>query len=349
MTKFNIFLSVIIISLSSISVQAQQAKYKVQTVAFYNLENLFDTIRNVDIYDESFTPSGSYGWDSEKYHNKLENLSTVLTKIGTSSQISAPPAIIGVCEIENREVLEDLVSMPKMKKYGYEIVHEHSPDERGIDNGFLYRPEYFEVLSHKTIFVELPDTTDRTRDILQVHGKLEGEEVYVFVNHWPSRSGGEKISMPNRKAAAITLRKVLDELNETDPTAKIFVMGDFNDDPISPSMVDYLNAKKKRSKVKNNDLFNPYYALYKKGYGTTAWQDAWSLFDMVVVSNSLLETEETGWRYLKAGRYNPEFMLQKSGRFRGYPFRTHAFGTYLNGYSDHFPVFVYVAKKMTEN
>ena len=337
--------SLLFVALLTISAQGQ-SKYKVQTVAFYNLENLFDTIRNEDINDETFTPEGSYGWNTERYENKLKNMSKVLSEIGTSNIMKAPPAIIGVCEIENRTVLEDLINMPKLKPYGYEIVQFDSPDERGIDAGFLYRKDLFTVEYAKNIKTEMPDTSDRTRDILLVSGKLDGEMMHFTVNHWPSRSGGEALSRPNRAAAAENLKTIIDSIQAEDKNAKIISMGDFNDDPVSPSIADILVAKGKKSKLKKTtDLYNPYWEFYKKGYGTTAWRDAWSLFDMHIITNSLLNAEN-GYRFVKADRYTPAYIIQEKGRFKGYPKRTHSFGNYLNGYSDHFPVYLYLAKEI---
>lgn len=324
-----------------------QKKYEVQTVAFYNLENLFDTLRNEDIYDESFTPTGSYGWTSERYNNKIANMSRVLSEIGTNSSMKTPPAVIGVCEIENREVLEDLVNSPKLAPYNYDIVHYHSPDERGIDAGFLYRKDLFKVDTSMVFKTVLPDPEDKTRDILLVSGQLRGEKMHFLVNHWPSRSGGEAISMPNRFAAAKNLKSIINSIQEVDENAKIIAMGDFNDDPVSPSIAEELGAIGKQHKLKNRtDIFNPYYEFYKKGAGTTAWRDAWSLFDMLMVTKSTIENKNNGFQYFKAGRFTPDYITQEKGRFKGYPKRTHSFGNYLNGYSDHFPVYIYLAREV---
>ncbi len=341
-------LASLILCIFSFSSFSQAKSYKVNSIAFYNLENLFDTIRNEQINDESYTPLGGNHWDTEKYNNKLLNMSKVISQIGTNNQFTSPPAILGVSEIENIDVLEDLIQMPDLSPFQYQIVHYDSPDERGIDTGLIYRPELFEVTSSSHHFVELPDTTDRTRDILLVSGKLEGEPIHILVNHWPSRSGGERRSMPGRKAAAETAKQIVDSLNQQEAQAKIIIMGDFNDDPISPSIAETLDAKTKIKKLSKTDLFNPYYDLYKKGFGTTAWRDSWSLFDMIIVSNSLLQKQDPDmWRYVKAGRYNPEWLIQQDGKYKGYPLRTSSFGNYMNGYSDHFPVYIYVAKELS--
>lgn len=324
---------------------SQSQSYEVQTIAFYNLENLFDTKRDEAIHDEAFTPEGTMGWTQEKYKNKLVRLSSVLPKIGTNEHVQSPPAVIGVCEVENRAVLEDLVHMESLKPYHYQIVQFDSPDERGIDTALLYRGDVFKLEDAKTFKTILPDEDDKTRDILLVSGKLGDERIHFLVNHWPSRSGGEKRSMPNRVAAAKNLRVIIRAIQADEPTAKIIAMGDFNDDPISPSIAKTLGAIGKRHKLtKTTDLYNPFYDFYKKGYGTTAWRDSWSLFDMLMVTNTL-NTSKAGWKYVSANRYAPKKMIQTSGKFKGYPKRTHSFGKYLNGYSDHFPVYIYLARQ----
>jgi len=327
---------------------AQQKKYKVETIAFYNLENLFDTVRDETINDIDFTPEGSYAWDSKKYNNKLKNMSAVIPKIG-ANVLDEGPAIIGVCEIENRKVLEDLVAMPGMKERNYKIVHEDSPDERGIDVGFLYQEDKFEVESFESFFTKIPPRggeEDFTRDVLLVTGLLDGERLHFLVNHWPSRSGGEKASMPNRIASAELNKKIIDSLKADDPKVKVITMGDLNDDPISPSVKQVLDAKGNKKLLRPTDLYNPFYTMYKRGQGTTAWRDAWSLFDQIIITPSLVYAEEGTFQYLKAGRHAPAHMLQSKGNFKGYPKRTHAGGEYLNGYSDHFAVYIYLAKEV---
>lgn len=341
-------LLVLVFSLTSLSF-SQSKSYEVQTIAFYNLENLFDIDRDTEIHDESFTPSGSMGWTQQKYENKLVNMSSILPKIGTNEHVQSPPAIIGVCEVENRRVLEDLVNMESLKPYNYKIVHIDSPDERGIDTALLYRENLFELEDAKTFKTILPDENDKTRDILLATGQLGGERVHFLVNHWPSRSGGEKRSMPNRVAAAQNLRAIVRAIQADEPNAKIITMGDFNDDPISPSIAKTLGAIGKKQKLtKTTDLYNPFYDFYKKGYGTTAWRDSWSLFDMLIFTNTL-NTSQVGWKYVSANRYTPKKIIQTNGKFKGYPKRTHSFGKYLNGYSDHFPVYIYLARQKESN
>lgn len=322
------------------------AQYEVHTIAFYNVENLFDTVRNDSINDESFTPEGSYQWDTEKYENKLTNIATVLSGIGTSKAMKLPPTIIGLSEVENKTVLEDLLKQEQLKKYNYKIIHRDSPDERGIDNAILYQADFFDIENVQPVFVELPDTTDRTRDILLVSGTLSGESIHLLVNHWPSRSGGQARSEPNRFAAAHTLKQVVDSIYDASPQAKIIAMGDFNDDPVSPSLTEQLGATTEKNDLKGaSNLYNPYGEFYKKGFGTTAWRDAWSLFDMIIVNEQLIDSTQ-GFRFVKADRYYKDFLLQQDGRFKGYPKRTHSFGNYLNGYSDHLPVYIYIARKV---
>src|SRR5690606_6861508 len=252
--KFNILLFATLF-VNTVFAQSQQKSYAVHTVAFYNVENLFDTIRDEKIYDEEWNPKGARNWDGKKYQQKLENLSRAISEIGTDENPNMP-TILGVSEIENRKVLEDLVNMPKLKKGNYGIVHFDSPDRRGIDVALLYQTKHFKPTSSKNIPLYIYDPSDAkykdsnngkgkriyTRDQLLVTGLLDGEEMHFIVNHWPSRSGGEKKSSPNREAAAALNKKIIDSLYNINPNAKVFTMGDFNDGPYNKSVKDVLEA-----------------------------------------------------------------------------------------------------------
>ena len=336
--------------------QAQQKTYAIHTVAFYNLENLFDTIRDERIYDEEWTPKGQRSWDGKKYQQKLENLSRAISEIGTDENPNMP-TILGVSEIENRGVLEDLVNMPKLQSAGYGIVHFDSPDRRGIDVGLLYQTKHFKPTSSKNIPLYIYDKSDAkykdsnngrgkriyTRDQLLVSGLLDGEEMHFIVSHWPSRSGGEKRSSPNREAAAALNKRIIDSLYRINPEAKVFTMGDFNDGPYNKSVKDVLEAKEKRNDVKTGGLFNPFYQLYKEGHGTIAYRDAWDIFDQIIISEPLLNKDFSTYRYWKVGIFNKPFLVQKSGQYKGYPLRNQLSGE--PGFSDHFPVYVYLIKE----
>lgn len=331
----------------SSNIIAQEKKnYQVTCVGFYNVENLFDTEDDPKIRDEEYTPEGRNNWTEERYQHKLENLSIVLEDMGTEVSPDGC-AIIGVSEVENKKVLEDLVATEKLKGRDYKIVHYDSPDRRGIDVGLLYQEKYFEVTNSSSYKLTFPDDTAYyTRDQLVVSGILAGEEVSILVAHWPSRSGGAEKSEPRRIQAAQLGRKIVDSLFAANPNAKVMYMGDLNDDPVDKSVQDYIKAKGKKSKVKDKMFFNPMYALYKKGNGTLAYNDAWNLFDQILVSKAFLtEADYSTLSYYKVKVYRKPFLFQKGGRYDGYPFRTKAGGKYMGGYSDHLPVYVVLIKE----
>ena len=185
-----------------------------------------------------------------------------------------------------------------------------------------------------------------TRDVLYVKGIMDGDTIHVFVNHWPSRSGGEERSIPARAAAAMVAKNKVDSLMAINPNTKVIIMGDLNDDPISPSVAKVLNAKGKEKDVKPGGLFNPWLEMYKKGIGTLAYQDAWGLFDQIIISSGWLSKEQAGYYFQKQSIFNKEFLVQKTGKFKGYSKRTWDGITYNYGYSDHFPVYVMLLKKV---
>lgn len=326
----------------------QKHNYKVGLVGFYNLENFYDTIDNPLINDDEFLPNSERHYNSHVYYNKIEHLSDVLSQVGTDMNPDGL-ALIGVAEIENREVLVDLCKSPKLKSRNLKVEHYDSPDKRGVDVGLLYNPKYFKVLNSAPLFVQLPGGSKDsyfTRDILYVKGIFAGDTVFVFVNHWPSRSGGEERSIPARAAAAKVARLKMDSILAVDMNAKIILMGDLNDDPISPSMTKTLKASGKLSKIKTGDIYNPWVDFYKNGLGTIAYQDSWGLFDQIVFSSAWLNKEQKGLFYNKAVIFNQEFMVQKTGKFKGYPKRTWDGMTYNYGYSDHFPTYLVFLKRV---
>jgi hypothetical protein len=329
---------------SQISFSQQQ--YKVACIGFYNLENLFDTVDDTLINDEEFLPEGLRKWTPDVYEEKKRNLARVISELGTELTPDGV-AILGVAEIENRFVLEDLVKQPAIVSRNYQVVHHDSPDRRGIDVGLLYQPKYFTVTGSRAIpLLIYSDDGERiyTRDILHVAGLLDGEPLHVLVNHWPSRRGGEAATQPFRNAGALICKNVKDSLLQIDPNAKVIVMGDLNDDPTSPSVKKVLAAKGKKPDVKDGDFFNPMFDYFKKGIGTLAYRDAWSLFDQIILSEGLVDEDQAGFRFYKAQVYNENYLIQKTGQFKGYPYRTFDFDNYIAGYSDHFPVFVYLLK-----
>ncbi len=338
-----LFIGLVLISFNSFS---QKEELKIGCIAFYNLENLFDTIIDPDttkILQDDFTPFSAKRWDSEKYNKKLLNMSDVISQIGTEF-VPTGPAVLGVSEIENRKVLEDLINTPKLKPLNYKIVHFDSPDRRGIDVGLIYQPKYFTVTNSKAIYVDVSETGGYTRDILLVSGVFDGEVMHFMVNHWSSRRGGEERSAPRRIKAATTARHHIDSILKEDPNAKIILMGDLNDNPTDESVRKHLGTAGKLKKVKNGKMFNPMEAYYKKGIGTGAYRDTWHLFDQLILTENLLGDDYSSYKLHKALIYNKPFMINNSGRFEGYPFRGFVGDTFQGGYSDHLPVYLFLVK-----
>jgi len=326
--------------------QDLKQQYKISCIGFYNLENLFDIYDDPLINDEEFLPNGTKQYTEKVYLDKLNNLATVIAQLGTDDSPDGL-SLLGVCEIENRKVLEDLAAQPKIKDRNYQIVHYDSPDRRGIDVALYYNPKYFREIESASLNVPLknPDGSSyATRDVLWVYGLHQGEPMHVFVNHWPSRRGGEEASAPSRALAAAVVRSKIDSITAGYPDAKIIVMGDLNDDPISPSVTNVLKASYESDKLKNGYLYNPWNTYYSKGIGTLAYNDAWNLFDQVIISQSFLDKTQSGYFFHKAVIFNRPYLLQKSGRYKGYPFRTYDFDVYIRGYSDHLPVYLVLLK-----
>jgi hypothetical protein len=343
--KYAVFLLFPLLAFQQPVAQAQGKQAKVVCVAFYNLENLFDTIDDPNVDDVEFTPNGSSKWDSKRYYTKLSHLAEVISQIGDEYTKNGP-VFIGVSEVENRHVVEDLVHTPPLKSMGYDIVHFDSPDKRGIDVALLYQPKVFQVKSTKTHTLRMADSSFRTRDILQVDGLLDGELVHVLVNHWPSRSGGEIETAPKRDAAADNCLNAVKAIYKDEPNARIIIMGDLNDDPGDESLIKHLKVKTKPENVTSGDLFDPMWQLFRDGVGSLAYRDSWNLFDQIIVSSALMDKKSDGYRYLKARVFNKKFLLQKDGTYEGYPFRTYGSGVYLGGYSDHFPVYLFLVKEI---
>lgn len=321
---------------------AQNNKYAVYGVAFYNLENLFDTVDSDDTNDAEFTPDGGYHWNEMKYRNKLNNLASVLNQLG-DKYCPMGPAVIGLSEVENRKVLEDLVKTEPFAQKNYQIVHHDSPDRRGIDVAMVYNPAVFTLESYKAVPFILPDDTAfKTRDQLLVNGTIAGEKVHVIVNHWPSRRAK---SVMREKAAAVT-RSIVDSLRAEDPEAKIMVMGDLNDDPTNASVKKVLSAKRKKADVGKKDMYNPFWEYYAQGIGTLAYKGSWNLFDQIILSKGVISDDKSTLTFWKSEIFNRDFLINQEGQFKGYPKRTHAKGIYLNGYSDHLPVIVYLVKQI---
>ncbi|MEE4176423.1 MAG: endonuclease/exonuclease/phosphatase family protein [Bacteroides sp.] len=314
-------------------------------IGFYNLENLFDTIDTPDVNDVEFTPEGPNRWNAAKYFEKLENMAEVIEQIGQDLNPDGP-AVLGVSEIENRQVLVDLAARESIKDRNYQVVHYDGPDRRGVDVAFFFQPKYFKYISSKPYRTIVPGRDDfRTRYQLLLTGELLGERMHFIVAHWPSRSGGEKGSRPLRIAAADVARAIIDSIQNAEPGARVILMGDLNDDPTDRSVRKHLRSNGNINRVKEDELYNPFYELHRKGIGSLAYRDSWNLFDQILFTPSLVGRDYDRFQYFRAEVFNPPFLRQPSGRFQGYPFRTYGSGVYLGGYSDHFPTFVYLIRE----
>ena len=367
-------------------------------VGFYNVENLWDTVKSVDYIDatlpahhinfhrsvpldslkyleitkdykgpwdyerikgqkvvrkqilsEDFTPKSNKNYTYNIYQQKLKNIAQVISEIGFKYTKTAP-AVVGLVEVENRQVVEALTQQDALKKYDYGVVHYNSFDARGIDVALIYQKKRFTVTnSYKKELVLFREDGKReyTRDLLVVSGILDGEKVAFFVNHWPSRRGGEAVSMPKRNAAAALLKQEMDALREKNPNIKLIAMGDFNDDPISPSFKNHLKAVGDEKELSEEyPYFNPMYKMYKKGVASLAYRDAPNLFDQIIYSKNLVSNSSAEeYTVYRTEVYAPAYLINKQGNYKGYPFRSWDGDKFTGGYSDHFPVFTILQKE----
>lgn len=340
MKKIAISFALIVYSLAIFSQETAYDPQKNFTVVFYNVENLFDTINSPGINDQEFTPAGSYQWTGKRYHKKIQDIARVLSTVNPYEL----PEIIGLCEVENREVLTDLVRSEKIKSGNYQIVHETGPDARGIDVALLYREDAFSYLSHRTIPIYFPfDPDSRTRDILYVKGlAADTDTLHLFVNHWSSRVGGEAQTEPKRVFAAMRLRNAIDSIFFINPVAKIIVMGDFNDEPTNASVFSFLNANNKRKNASYNELYNLMYDIHNiENEGTYYFRGNWNMLDHLIVSRALLERDNGFYCDFGSGMiFSAPWMLEEINNGDQQPLRTHSRGVYKGGPSDHLPVYM---------
>lgn len=329
---------------------AYAAAQKPYTVAFYNLENFFDIYNDPETHDDEFTPEGAKQWNQTKYDKKLANIERVLFDIAAIQKDY--PIVIGVSEIENRSILEDIVATPKLKGANYRIVHYDSPDARGVDCGFIYRPDVFKLEGSDNIKTVVPNLPNfRTRDLIVMWGTIDDEPFYFLVSHWPSRLGGKEASAFKRDACAKQIREIKDSLLKINPATKVVVMGDFNDDATDSSVTETMGAKGKIKKLEKGDFYNPFIDVFKSGRGTLAYGDAWNLFDNICVTENLA-AGSTGELKLLQGKgskfygniFSRPYMIQQQGQYKGYPLRTFVGNNFQNGFSDHFPVYIYIGK-----
>lgn len=331
--KFIFSLKLVLTVVLSMLVYVSSAQKKVVgAIGFYNVENLFDTTDDPDINDEEYLPDGARQWDQERYQDKLNKLSKVLATMAQGADI------IGLSEVENKGVIEDLIATPQLKGHRYEIVHKNSPDRRGIDVALIYKRDRFKVIN--TVWVEYPEEGYFTRDILLCTGIYLGDTITVGVNHWPSRrSGPEK-----RNQAGARLRQAVDSILSKSPNSKIILMGDFNDDPRNASVKKELRAGDRLNKMAEGDLFNASSDTYKQGFGSLSYRGAWNMFDQIIISQSLIDGKGVTYKASTFSVFGPGWMRQSTGQYAGSPFRSFSYNKYIGGYSDHFPVYILVEK-----
>ena len=348
------FLVLVALLMVSIAASAQK-KFQVYAVGFYNQENLFDTCHDAGKNDYEYLPAK--GWNGMKYTSKLKNMSRVLADMGTDVLPNVGCAFIGMAEVENDNVLNDLIAQPALKARGLKYCHIEGPDKRGIDCALLYNPALFSVKNVKLVpYVQelAKDSAFKTRGFLTVRGEMAGEDVAVIVCHWPSRFSTSFY----RESGARQTKVVKDSLLRENPQMKVFVMGDMNDDPTNKSMHEVLRAKAEIAEVGEGDMYNPWYnILAKEGKGTLFYSGSWNLFDQIVMTPNMLnkvvkkgkkeETEKdySTLKFWKNQIFRRDYLIQQEGQYKGAPLRTKAGGRWLNGYSDHLPVVVYLVKE----
>lgn len=307
--------------------------------AFYNVENLFDTIDDPQKDDAEFLPGSRIAWNSQRYYTKIDHLSEVIAALGGDQ----PAAIIGLCEVENELVTGDLIHSSKLLPFGYSAIQFNSPDERGIENVLIYDEDQFRPVFFRPIRVDISSfNSDQTRDILYVKGycpKAKKDTLHIFINHWPSRSEGKEVSEPKRMVAAQTLKHVTDSLMTLPSHPLILIMGDLNDEPSDKSISEGLGALAPTGGFDPAKLYNLGYPPYQQGKGTLYYKD-WDLFDQMIVNGAfLLNTKGLTIIEPEENIFSPDWLLYKSNDGTSRPNRTAA-KDYYGGYSDHLPVYL---------
>lgn len=314
------------------------SEYSIHTIAFYNTENLFDVFVDEKTNDRDFLPLSPKNWTKQRYERKISKLGSVICKIGHDSN-SKPPVLIGLAEVENAKVLQDLIDSEDLKNHNYGFVHFDSLDERGIDVALLFNRDDFRVensMAHPISFEEESGKTDFTRDILLVTGYLNEKKIHVLINHWPSRNEGRDETNYKRVIAAAKLTEIISSLRHLNDDPQIFVLGDFNDNPTSTSI---MNLKE------DNGLFNPMESIWSYSRGSVNHNFTWILFDQILMSSNIMEEGFGPFTFLQADIFDKKFLTQNDGKYKGQPYRTYVGKKYKGGFSDHFPVFVQIAEK----
>ncbi|MDH6354395.1 putative extracellular nuclease [Dysgonomonas sp. PH5-45] len=334
---------VVLLFLSSSTSTAQEKRF---AFAFYNLENLFDTHHDTGKYDWEYTPTGNKRWTKDRYKKKINNLAFVIDKLG-KPHCPEGITILGVGEVENKQALTDLIRNKHIAKRKFGFVHHESPDARGIDVALIYEAKVFKVLSSKAYPLnKIKNQQVRTRYQLLVKGVLnQRDTLHIIVNHWPSRK--DKRNVEQRDYAAKLTKRIADSILQSNTKAKIVIMGDFNDNPDNRSCRVILNAKRNKTDVKKGGLYNPMWNIYKKGIGTYCYQGWWNMYDQFIISESLIAPsgKNKGLAFTKAEVCRFDFLLQKQGKYKGYPLRTFSGNIFLNGYSDHLPIVSYFERR----
>lgn len=334
-----------------LNAQAQERKLSAYAIGFYNLENLFDTQHDEGHNDYEYLPEGRNKWSEMKYTHKLHNMSRVLSEMGTDKLPLVGCAAIGVSEVENAHCLTDLCNEPPLKERNFQYVHIEGPDQRGVDCALLYNPALFSVRDVKLVpyVYEKQEDIEKgraTRGFLVVSGTLAGEHLTIIVNHLPSRGATSYY----RELGGRQLRVVKDSLQQDDPNVKLIIMGDMNDDPKDPSMSEALGARRNMEDVEEGGLYNPFWKIHDSGTGTLSYNNAWNLFDQIILSRNLLDIEGTrkfeGLTLFQPQIFRRDYLFQQDGNYKGNPLRTHAGGVWLDGYSDHLPTLVYLVKEV---
>ncbi len=340
---------------------AQKKSERTYVVGFYNLENLFDIYDDPVKNDGEFLPDGANQWTEAKYQKKLHNMARVIKEM--SKENGRYHTLLGVSEIENRLVLEDLVMDPQIADANYQIVHYDGPDRRGVDVALLYKPEQFKYIESESIpytfegssidFVMSKDEQEyfKTRDVLMVHGTIDGEHVAVYVAHLPSRSGDKKGSNQLRDRGGEIMYDHAMMMQEKYPGIKIICMGDMNDNPTDPSMAGYLHGKENLADVTDTDFFSPFIKMLKDGHGSLAYRGVWSIYDLLLVNNALAHAPEGTLKITPLGKkgyyghvFKKPFMTNQKGQYKDTPFRTFSNGAFIGGYSDHYPTYIVLTK-----
>ena len=298
-------------------------------LVFYNVENLFDTIDDPITNDNEFLPNAKKHWSTRKYKRKLKNIASVIHRI--HSDTNHIPFIVGLAEVENRSVLQDLINQDELRDYNFDYVHFDSRDARGIDVSLLFNKSLIKILLSKTFPIDIQqnDLLEPTRDILYVKGLFHNNPIHVLVNHWPSRREGVKETAFKRLHLSQKLNSIVKTIYEEDSKANIIVMGDFNDNPRNDSL---------QNLVLNNNLFNPFTKLWSWNSGTLIHKRKWYLFDQILLSKNFKTSHF--FKFSSAAIFNPSFIQVQKGKFKGTPKRSYAGDKHLAGYSDHFPVYV---------